>query len=177
MQLIDPSPNARQQVEIWEYFRSRCAYCDRSIDKTLKQGHIDHLSPASAGGRNHVANRVLACATCNEQEKREMHWEDFLRQKAGDSSTFLARRIHIEAWQRRHEEAGGDDDNELRVLATEAADRVNAVFDDQVAQLREARRAQKRGAVPSPGDVPSSTAAPAAGRCSIASVVCASRPM
>ncbi len=139
MQLADPSPDPRQQGLIWEYFGSRCAYCDRAISKTLKEGHIDHLVSAALGGRNHMANRVLACATCNETEKRDAPWEDFLAAKATDPATLDMRRARIEEWTRLHASADTPASAALRELAVSAADAVNRLFDEQVATIRAAK--------------------------------------
>ncbi len=143
MQLADPSPDARQQVAIWEYFESRCAYCDRVLEKALKQGHIDHLTPASAGGRNHLSNRALACADCNEKEKRDMGWSEFLSAKSSNQATYVERRARIEEWQRRHAAPNDENGERLRELALQAAAKVNAVFDEQVATIRSVKRGTK----------------------------------
>ncbi|MFJ5310126.1 RNA-guided endonuclease IscB [Streptomyces sp. NPDC088350] len=41
---------------------SACAYCD-ATDVPL---NVEHLSPRSRGGSDHIANLVLACVPCNE---------------------------------------------------------------------------------------------------------------
>lgn len=98
-QLIDPAPNKLQQRRIWEHFGHRCAYCAAPLDRARKEGHIDHLVSASGGGRNDLSNRVLACAPCNEKEKREMDWEEFLLAKVGDAGMRKERRDRILAWR------------------------------------------------------------------------------
>jgi hypothetical protein len=59
-----------------------------------RDAHIDHL----VGGSNVLGNLVLACRVCNGDEKRDEHWESFLRKKATDPETFEARRQHIRDW-------------------------------------------------------------------------------
>lgn len=79
-----------------EYFSQRCAYCDAPLPS---RWHADHLQPVDAGGFNHISNRVPACPRCNEHEKREMHWVEFLRLKTGvDDHAFRTRRRRIDAW-------------------------------------------------------------------------------
>lgn len=146
LQLVDPSPDKIQAALIWDYFESRCAYCDRSLMRGAKEGHIDHLISASAGGRNHLANRVLACATCNEKEKRDADWRAFLEQKCPDQSTRLTRLARIEGWLELQKAKGDPIDPALIVAAEEAAKEIAAAFNEKVKSLK-ARLPQKPGAV------------------------------
>ncbi len=66
---IDPSPTKKEETRIWDFFNSECAYCGKKLRKINKEGHIDHLVPSALGGANHISNRVLSCADCNEKEK------------------------------------------------------------------------------------------------------------
>ncbi len=91
--------NKYEKERIWEYFRSRCAYCDKGIDREHRHGHMDHLECSTSGGTNYIRNRVLACKECNGNEKREKCWQDFLKSKCPDSRTFRLRRKRIAAWQ------------------------------------------------------------------------------
>lgn len=84
---------------IWKYFRSRCAYCNKKIDRALRHGHMDHLDCSSARGGNYIRNRVLACKECNGNEKRELHWEKFLQSKCTTHGEFVSRREKILQWQ------------------------------------------------------------------------------
>ena len=68
-EIVDPSPTKEDEERIWKFFNSECAYCGKPLSKLQKQGHIDHLVPSSLGGPNHISNRVLSCATCNDAEK------------------------------------------------------------------------------------------------------------
>ena len=54
--------------EVKEKFKGKCFYCGRK----LKEMHVDHLIPLSAGGRHTIKNFVLACAWCNVS-KKNMH--------------------------------------------------------------------------------------------------------
>lgn len=80
-----------------EYFEGRCAYCD---DELPKRWHADHIISVENGGFNHVSNRVPSCPRCNEQEKQERDWLEFLESKCGsDTRTLGARRKKIEGWR------------------------------------------------------------------------------
>ena len=63
-----------------------------------KQGHIDHLVPSSRGGSNHISNRVLSCATCNEAEKLDAPWQEFILKKNEDSAVARVRAAKILRW-------------------------------------------------------------------------------
>ena len=42
----------------------RCAGCDREFDDPLYL-QLDHKTPRSEGGLNHISNRMLLCGPCN----------------------------------------------------------------------------------------------------------------
>ena len=93
--IVDPEPRKPAIAHLWDYFKSSCAYCGRSVQRDARGGHVDHLVH---DGPNHVSNRVLSCPTCNGDEKREGRWLDFLRKKAKTRRVFEARKRRIEAW-------------------------------------------------------------------------------
>ena len=99
-EIVDPSPTKKDEEKIWEFFDSHCAYCGRSLNKVQKQGHIDHLLPSSVGGPNHISNRVLSCAACNEAEKLDGAWQEFIVQKNPDHAVLHARVAKIQEWQK-----------------------------------------------------------------------------
>ena len=41
-----------------------CAGCDRDFDDPLSL-QLDHKTPRSEGGLNHISNRMLLCGSCN----------------------------------------------------------------------------------------------------------------
>ena len=84
--VVDPDLTKKQIDELWTFVRSRCAYCNRELGRGKKQAHIDHLLSTSARGLNHISNRVLSCAACNEDEKRDRPWREFLREKVSPSA-------------------------------------------------------------------------------------------
>ncbi len=92
--------NNKEKDRIWRYFRSRCAYCNKRIDRSLRHGHMDHLDCSANCGGNYIRNRVLACKECNGNEKREVNWQNFLNSKCSDKETFRKRRAKILTWQR-----------------------------------------------------------------------------
>lgn len=99
-EIVDPGPTKEDEERIWEFFNSECAYCGKPLSKLQKQGHIDHLVPSSLGGPNHISNRVLSCATCNEAEKLDRAWQEFMVQKNRDPAILRARIAKIHEWQK-----------------------------------------------------------------------------
>jgi hypothetical protein len=89
----------QEKDQVWKYFKSRCAYCDKRINRKLRHGHMDHLDPSVNNGGNHIRNRVLACKECNGNEKRERDWQEFLKSKCPDHETFVKRYNKIISWQ------------------------------------------------------------------------------
>ena len=76
-EILDPSPI--DVGPVWDHFESRCAYCDVALDIAGRSAHIDH---AEAAGGNHLGNLVLACGSCNGDDKRDMPWRDFVASKS-----------------------------------------------------------------------------------------------
>ena len=133
---MDHGPAKDDHVLIWRHFDSACAYCGRPLNRNAKEGHIDHLIPASQGGANAIGNRVLSCANCNEKEKLDHPWEAFLRQKSVSDTVFAARREKIHSWQQLH---SVPDDAKLLSLKEEAsakAAQVIELFEQSVEELR-----------------------------------------
>jgi len=63
---------------------------------------MDHVVSAAANGSNHLANRVLSCAPCNEAEKRDADWLDFLSMKNSDNAQqFSTRQAKVGTWSAR----------------------------------------------------------------------------
>jgi hypothetical protein len=139
-QLVDPSPDKLATEQIWAHFESRCAYCGRQVTLGVKEGHIDHLESASVGGRNHLPNRVLACAPCNEKEKRDMHWEDFLRIKSTSEEEFAERHGRIMSWQQLNAVNSTIAGNALIAAAAAAAEDVTTLLDSKVKELKALKR-------------------------------------
>src|SRR5688500_10881698 len=90
-ELVDPEPDAQGKTLIWTHFESACAYCGVSLNRSAREGRIDHAVSASDHGHNGLGNRVLACGPCNDDDKRNEHWETFLRRKCVDPDTHAQR--------------------------------------------------------------------------------------
>lgn len=99
-EIVDPSPTKEDEERIWKFFDSECAYCGKSLHKLKKEGLINHLFPASLGGVNHISNCVLSCATCNEAEKLDGAWQEFILRKNQDSAVVRTRVSKIREWQK-----------------------------------------------------------------------------
>jgi hypothetical protein len=97
--LIDPPLTKNEKQQVWDYFKSRCAYCGKPIKRSSRDGHIDHLVSRANGGGNRLGNCVLACKVCNGNEKRDQPWKDFLKLKCPDNATFATRLKQIDSWQ------------------------------------------------------------------------------
>ncbi|MBN1203841.1 MAG: HNH endonuclease [Myxococcaceae bacterium] len=139
-EIIDPQPTPAQEARLWVHFGSACAYCGLTLVQGEKQAHLDHLVPSSAGGRNHVVNRVLACAPCNEGGKRDLDWETFLRAKCTVDAEFETRRARILAWQAQFEVGDLQLPPALIEEIEKARVRVIAAYDSAVAQVRAFKR-------------------------------------
>ncbi|HJP58885.1 MAG TPA: HNH endonuclease [Gemmatimonadaceae bacterium] len=134
-ELVDPGPDAAEKAQIWAFFQSECAFCGRALKKGAKEGHIDHLLSASGGGANHLGNRLLACAPCNEKEKRESHWDTFLSLKCESPQRFQSRHRRIKDWIALHADADSCA-ADLQQPALAAADEVNAFLDQKPVEIR-----------------------------------------
>lgn len=77
------------------------AYCGQELES---RAHIDHLIGIDKGGLNHLSNRVPACPNCNEKEKKDSDWREFLKSKSEKQNKFKIREKRILAWIAQHEE-------------------------------------------------------------------------
>jgi len=136
-EIVDPSPTKKDEEGIWKFFDSKCVYCGKPLRKTQKEGHIDHLLPASLGGPNHISNRVLSCATCNEAEKLDGAWQEFILRKNQDPDVIRRSIAKIHEWQKLN----GDplfDKNKLREI-NRLSELAAAYYDVKVKEARELR--------------------------------------
>lgn len=134
--MLDPELRPAEVNSIWTYFRSACAYCELPLTRSSREGHIDHLVSTAQGGTNHISNRVLSCGACNGDEKRERAWEEFLRAKSSDDSTFASRGARIHEWRARHSAGVAVPDE---VLLQAVTNDVLKAVDQAVFRLRAAR--------------------------------------
>lgn len=122
------------RIAMIEFFGHRCAYCDCEL---TARWHADHLLPVDLGGYNHLSNRVPACPRCNEVEKREMAWEEFLNKKAdGNDKTFSRRKERIEKWVSSRKLNEPPVTNQQREVWKAEVDRLAKAIDDAWTRLR-----------------------------------------
>jgi 5-methylcytosine-specific restriction endonuclease McrA len=132
--IVDPHPSQSQVHTIWEYFGHACAYCGRELKRSDRDGHIDHLVSTGVGGSNSLGNCVLACGPCNGDEKRDEHWETFLRKKASDPELFAARHNRIQEWAASHKAPVVNE--ALAAALVKESDKLCAAFDSALGRLR-----------------------------------------
>ena len=138
-EIVDPIPAEKGKTAIWAYFKNECAFCGKKLDRTRKEGHIDHLVPSSRGGINHISNRVLSCATCNEKEKLDTDWKEFLQTKVSDPNLLTDRIAAIEGWHSTHKTKSVQLSKELLLAIESAAQRTVNVYDESVDEIRRYR--------------------------------------
>ena len=70
----EPGPRMSRQ-EMYEYllaqFGQKCQGCDRTFDDA-RYLELDHNTPRSDGGINHITNRVLLCSPCNRAKSNTL---------------------------------------------------------------------------------------------------------
>jgi hypothetical protein len=89
-----------ERQEMAKFFDNRCAYCGGSLSL---RWHADHVISVDNGGSNHISNRVPSCAKCNEDEKQERDWLEFLTAKCGEDKCLLGLKTDkIVAWRNAH---------------------------------------------------------------------------
>lgn len=137
--VIDPHPNPNQIDGLWTFFGSSCAYCAKPLVRGKRDAHVDHLVSVQDSGTNHISNCVLSCSVCNGDEKREEHWESFLRRKAPDGFEFAARKGRIERWVTSCAQAAPFDAALLETVSREL-DAVISAFDRALENIRRAKR-------------------------------------
>jgi hypothetical protein len=133
-EILDPSPT--DVGPVWDYFESRCAYCDLQLEIAGRSAHIDH---AEASGGNHLGNLVLACGSCNGDHKRETPWRDFVAFKASTGPDASERIARIEAWAKLHRRPSfAPPPNALKI-----ADEIRALAADYAAKCADLRAAMR----------------------------------
>lgn len=135
-EMVDRSPSSREITTVWEFFKNSCAYCGKRLKREQKEGHLDHLIADAKGGLNHISNRVLSCATCNEKEKLDKDWQFFLAElveRGIDPIIAEQRRVRIQEWIAHCPAAP---EITLTQDVEEAVKRIVACFDLEASQLR-----------------------------------------
>lgn len=95
-ELIDPEPDKATKERLMNWFENRCIYCDVSVEGEKRR--FDHAVSEYNGGRNHASNRVLACSKCNDNEKMQKDWREFLKSKCTDAIVLAEKTKKIEGW-------------------------------------------------------------------------------
>lgn len=131
--LVDPEPERAERERCIAFFGGRCAYCGTKV--VASQGTLDHLLAAARGGRNHISNRVFSCRLCNDKEKRDRDWKEFLIEKTGTDRMMGARLDKINQWINL---AGAVPPLTEAILQTieQEAKRVTAVYDQACKRVR-----------------------------------------
>ena len=130
--ILDPWPASKDPI--WEFFSSECAYCGVKLVKGERLGHIDH---ATSKAGNHIGNLVLACSVSNGDEKLDMDWREFLKQKVSDQALLQERIERIERWQALHPKPELTASPEVAAADAELRAMIVA-FGDKCAELRAA---------------------------------------
>lgn len=79
VEILDPNPDEQDMNAMWAHFGSRCAFCGSTLERSKREAYADYFVAAVPVGRNAFFNRVLACATCNGDEKlNTSDWKRFL---------------------------------------------------------------------------------------------------
>jgi regulator of sigma D len=133
--IVDPKPRKSAITAMWVHFDRKCAFCRRSLDRDKREGHADHLVAGASRGHNHIYNRVLACGTCNGDQKLDHPWEDFLRSVVCQEEDFTTRKQRIEKWQQNHKDLCKVDQGQI-TEALRAAENVITVFDQACDKIR-----------------------------------------
>ena len=133
--ILDPEPTPLQVTQIWVFFESRCAYCRTKLVRKDRTGHIDHLVARAEGGPNHVSNRVLACRTCNSDEKLDSDWQAFLSSKVVSKKRLAQRKKRIKQWVSENVPPPSFD----RELIESETNNVIETFDNSVERIKRAR--------------------------------------
>jgi len=98
LDLVESPPSEEEERRLREHFANACCYCGG--DARPRDGHIDHADPNAGNG---LGNLLLACRTCNGDEKRHTNWEEFLRSKCGaDAAVYGERLARIRIWLDSH---------------------------------------------------------------------------
>jgi hypothetical protein len=132
----DISRDARQEMA--EFFNGSCCYCGQPLPK---RWHADHLVSVDAGGLNHISNRVPSCPKCNEHEKREQEWTQYLKGKCiSQAGLYEERKAKIDAWVEKHGPFVVPISEEQRAAWKEEVESLSKAIDSSWKRLRDLAR-------------------------------------
>jgi hypothetical protein len=138
--IVDPYPSRKRLSALWDYFGSRCAYCGKSLERTGRHGHRDHLLAFKNGGGSDLGNLVLACRECNGDEKRDGDWLTFLRLKNPERKAFAEKKRRIEKWMALNVAGRRMIPKRTRKAVEGAVAKAWSALDAAVAELRELKK-------------------------------------
>ncbi|MFN8658891.1 MAG: HNH endonuclease signature motif containing protein [Candidatus Obscuribacterales bacterium] len=145
-EIVAPAP--KDVSAVWLHFDSSCAYCGTVLDRSMRNGHMDHLMPFQETARAGLANLVLACGKCNGDEKLDSDWIEFLRlqcsKQSKDETLYETRRAKIETWIEQNSRSSAEVPPELLLEADRTIEAIFAVFDVAVADLRQKTKQSKQ---------------------------------
>jgi hypothetical protein len=81
--------------------------------RTAGRGSAATCARVTSTGGNDLGNLILACASCNGDEKREESWHEFLRRKTPDDALFAEQEGRIRAWLDQHPRRSTEDSPEI----------------------------------------------------------------
>ncbi len=74
VRIKEPEGEKMSRAEMYEYLLSqrgaKCQGCDRMFDDP-RYLELDHNTPRSDGGLNHISNRILLCSPCNRAKSNQ----------------------------------------------------------------------------------------------------------
>ena len=74
LRVQEPEGSKMSRTEMYEFLLSqhgtKCQGCDRVFDDT-RYLELDHNTPRSDGGLNHISNRILLCSPCNRAKSNQ----------------------------------------------------------------------------------------------------------
>jgi len=134
--VLDPHPTKSQLAALIEHFGKNCVYCGKRIHAYPKDAQLDHID---SDGPNNISNRAYACEDCNEKEKRDQNWRNFLKTKAESEAEYAQRERLIEQWIDLHSDVYVAMDKEAKFRLTSEIETVIASFDRTLASVRSMR--------------------------------------
>jgi hypothetical protein len=137
-EIVDSGLTQSEKDRLWLHFDAKCAFCAEPIERFSRTGHVDHLE---TDGGNGPRNRVLACARCNGDEKRDRDWREFLKEKSDGTEALAQRRSVIDSWVAAHPQRPPLNSTELEE-ALQDAERIVEAFHSACHRLREAVKAE-----------------------------------
>ncbi len=85
LKVDEPKGEKRTRAEMLEFLLdqngSRCQGCDREFDDP-RYLELDHNTPRSDGGLNHISNRILLCGPCNKLKSNQFTLSGLRRKNA-----------------------------------------------------------------------------------------------